>query len=61
MKKKPYKDWVSLYQIVKDGWSRGFKPEQTVDEAGIMGYSITLEEVNELWEGFKKEYEEKML
>ena len=49
MKQKPYHDWVPLANIVADGWSRGFHPEQTVDEAAEMGFTITIIEVKNQW------------
>ena len=48
--KKPYRDNVSLKCIIEDGWSRGFMIEQTVDEAKVMGYSTSIEEVQKQWD-----------
>lgn len=54
MSKKPYHDHVSFEEIIEDGWSRGFDPEQTVDEAAAMGYTVTLFEVQERWKEHQK-------
>lgn len=54
MSKKPYHDHVSLEEIIEDGWSRGFVPEQTVDGAAAMGYTVTLFEVQERWKEYRK-------
>jgi hypothetical protein len=47
--KKPYKDHVTLEAMVIDGWSRGFDPDQTVEETAIMGFSIDIEKVKAAW------------
>jgi hypothetical protein len=54
---KPYKDGVSLEAIIADGWSRRFHFSQTVEEAALMGYSVTKEEVLAKW----KELEDWMI
>lgn len=36
----PYKVGTTLDQIIRDGWSRGFDPEQTLREAGVMGFDL---------------------
>lgn len=54
--KKPYKDGVTLEQILLDGWSRGFQAAQTVEECNIMGYTIDLEHVNTYWKTLNEEY-----
>jgi hypothetical protein len=51
---RPYKEGVSLKAIMEDGWSRGFHFSQTVEEAGIMGYTVTKEEVLAKWEEMNK-------
>lgn len=47
---KPYKDGTPVFEILWDGWSRGFKPEQTHAELAIMGYTdITIEDIKSIW------------
>lgn len=53
---KPYKDGVSLEDIIEDGWSRGFQTSQVIGEAHQMGYNITRREVMDKY----IEYESKM-
>ena len=55
---KPYKDNVTLSYIIKDGWSRGFRPEQTISEAKEMGFELSLDELLQEWEKYSKQYEE---
>ena len=55
---KPYKDNVTLSYIIKDGWSRGFRPEQTISEAKEMGFELSLDELLQEWENHNKQYEE---
>jgi len=57
IKNKPYKDGVTLKQILEDGWSSGFQPEQTIMEAGQMGYSISLKKVLIYWDLLTNEME----
>lgn len=54
--KKPYKDGVTLEQILLDGWSRGFLAEQTVEECAEMGYIVDYGYVNEYWKTLSEEY-----
>jgi len=58
MEIKPYKDGVTLAQIIEDGWARGFLPNQTVEEAEIMGYHVTMMEVENAWKKLDIEFEE---
>lgn len=46
---KVYKDNTPLFYILEDGWSRGFKVEQTHDEALTMGYNIDQESIYKIW------------
>ena len=52
---KPYKTGTPLDEIIRDGWSRGFKFEQTIEEAKIMGFIITEEDLLKEWD--RLEYE----
>jgi len=56
--KPPYVAGTSLDEIISDGWSRDLDPQQTVDEAAIMGHTVTLDEVkagfNEWDESFRE-------
>ena len=52
---KPYKDGTTLYEILKDGWSRMFEHEQTVNEAAQMGYTVTEEYVESIWQVFEED------
>ena len=49
IRKKPYKEFVTLKDIIEDGWSRGFQVEQTVEEANIMGFLVDNIQVTEAW------------
>ncbi len=51
-----YKPGTTLEQIIRDGWSRDFKAEQTHSEAVANGYEVTLECVKRWWEEFNVEY-----
>lgn len=44
-----YVPGTSLEAILTDGWSRDFKPAQTVSEASSMGFTITEDEVLAIW------------
>lgn len=55
---KPYKETVTLYEIVKDGWSRGFDPEQTRQDAGDMGYDITIDSIKTSWLAFQDDMDD---
>lgn len=39
-----YKPFTPLHAIICDGWSRGFKPEQTLREASNAGYAMCIVE-----------------
>ena len=41
--------------IIDDGWARGFKIEQTMQELEIQGYSIEEEAVLIMWENWDDE------
>ena len=45
----PYKQGTPLNIIIGDGWSRGFKVEQTVNEAKLMGYDVNIEYVRDMF------------
>lgn len=46
---KPYHDNVTLPEIIKDGWARGFAYDQTLNEAQLMGYDLKLSELEREW------------
>ena len=47
---KPFRDGTTLDEIMQDGWSRGFNPEQTVSECVVMGFThISLSDVVAAW------------
>jgi len=50
-----YKIGTPLAEIILDGWARGFKVPQTMEEAESMGYEVTEEEIIDAWE-----YQDKM-
>ncbi len=56
---KPYKDGVTLNDIIIDGWSRGFFHCQTIDEARIMGYEIDEDSLRDKWLTLDSQYEAK--
>lgn len=48
--KKPYKDTASFMDIVEDGWSRGFKVEQTWNELIDMDFTKILpSDIERIW------------
>jgi hypothetical protein len=49
---KPYVDGVSLEDIIEDGWSRGFPPSQTIEEAKMMGFDLPLEHLLAEWQRY---------
>lgn len=53
---KPYRDGVTLKQIIDDGWSRGFHPEQTLEEASEMGFSLSKEDLLVEWKKWDDSY-----
>lgn len=57
MSNKPYKDRVSLEEIMHDGWSRGFNPEQTLAEARDMGFTITPDLLSITWEEHQLDFD----
>ena len=54
--KKPYKDFVTLKDIIEDGWARGFQVEQTVEEANIMGFLVDNTKVTTAWKKLTETY-----
>lgn len=53
-----YKDGTPLDAILRDGWSRGFDPVQTRNEAEVMGFKVELSEVIERWAELDEELAE---
>ena len=47
---KPYKEGTPLEEIIKDGWSRGFRYEQTLYEAKEMGYELSKARLVREWD-----------
>jgi len=47
--RQPYTLETTLKQMIEDGWSRGFQPEQTVAEAESMKFTVTKEKVLADW------------
>ena len=52
---KAYKPSVGLEAIIWDGWSRGFYPMQTLQEARAMGFVVSLEWIQAHWERMTRE------
>jgi len=46
---KPYREGTTLDQILTDGWSRGCDPEQTLDEAKAMGFTLAYVDITAKW------------
>lgn len=57
MMRKAYKDNTPLEAILRDGWSRGFLPEQTIEEAAAMGFKVSEGDVDIAWHNFGMEME----
>ena len=53
----PYKPGTTKEQMIFDGWSRGFKPKQTVDELAQMGFEVSLPFVAKEFERHQDEME----
>lgn len=51
---KPYVDGTSLEDIIEDGWSRGFPPSQTIEEAKMMGFDLPLWYLLAEWERYEQ-------
>jgi len=49
---KPYINEVSLDDIIEKGWCKRFPPSQTIEEAKLMGFFLTEEEVITEWERY---------
>jgi len=45
-----YAPGTSLADILTDGWARGFRVTQTMEEAESMGYEVTEDEIVDSWE-----------
>ena len=46
-----YPEGTPAEEIIEDGWARGFKPEQTVQELREVGYiDATVSVVTKCWE-----------
>ena len=57
----PYRAGTPATAIVADGWSRGFKPQQTVEELHIMGFTnATIQAVADMFEEYDHLYAEDM-
>ncbi len=54
---KPYKDGTPLNAIIRDGWSRGFKPQQTLDEAHTMRHDLMEEQLKIAWDKLTDEFD----
>lgn len=56
--KQVYKPHVTAQEMSLDGWSRGFDPQQTLEEMTAMGIDISLMQIENHWkildEGIKK-------
>jgi len=52
---KPYVENTPLSEILIDGWSRGFGPEQTLAEADAMDFELTREELDAAWDQLEQE------
>ena len=57
MNKKPFKKGTSSLHIVVDGWSRGFKIEQTMQELKAMGYDTDQKYVLMEWDELDNKFE----
>jgi hypothetical protein len=52
----PYKQGTRLISMLRDGWARGFDPEQTYIECSLMGYVITQEFILRVWRHEDRKY-----
>ncbi len=48
--KKVYKPNTPAHRMSIDGWSRGFRIEQTLNEMTAMGVEITREQIRTHWD-----------
>ena len=55
---KAYKPGTPLMAIITDGWSRGFYPMQTLQEARAQGYVVSLEWILAHWDRMTREMHE---
>ena len=51
-----YKNGTTLDQIVTDGWARGFRTCQTIEEARASGFVISKKELTTKWEIIETKY-----
>jgi hypothetical protein len=51
---KVYRDNTPAQNMSIDGWSRGFRIEQTLNEMTAMGVEITREQIRTHWEKLDK-------
>lgn len=54
---KPYREGTSALHIIVDGWSRGFKIEQTMQELKTMGYETDQKYVQIEWDVLNEKFE----
>lgn len=48
---RPYKDGTPMFEIILDGWARGFLVSQTDEELKIMGFTQVSEfDIIKIWE-----------
>ena len=52
---QPYKEGTRLKEILKDGWAKGFEPEQTRGEASLMGFYTTVASIELAWSKLDEE------
>lgn len=59
LSKNVYRRHVTLQQIIEDGWSQGFMPEQTIREASNAGYArcVTEARIMDTWRRMDEDYE----
>lgn len=54
--KKPYRDGVTLQDIIAAGWARDFQILQTYSEAHTMGFDVDIEYIYIVWERMEEIY-----
>ena len=52
----PYKEGIPLHVIIVDGWARNLGIEQTIHEATLMGYDLSIEDLKSEWRRLDNEY-----
>lgn len=55
-KHNAYRPGTPLWDIVIDGWSRGFYPMQTLQEARAQGYVVSLEWIQAHWDRMTQQF-----